>query len=229
MVARPADGAGSSGRTATLCDDRGVRVPSIRWPRNAILSLALTVGVALGLVFAVQTLAVKPYKIPSGSMEPTLRIGQRVVVERVTHRLGESPSVGDVVVFRPPVGAPDQVCADPHQGAGTPTPCAVPGTRRADETFIKRVVGVAGDRIELRRGRVIRNGRRTGEPFIRRCARDPACSFPRSIVVPRDTVYVLGDNRGDSDDSRFWGPVPVDWVIGRAVGSYWPPSRIGGL
>ncbi len=191
--------------------------------------MLLTVAVALGLVFAVQTLAVKPYKIPSGSMEPTLRIGQRVVVERITHRLGESPSVGDVVVFRPPVGAEQQRCADPYQGSGSDTPCAVAGERRAGETFIKRVVGVGGDRIALRRGRVVRNGRRSAEPFIRGCPRDPSCSFERAIVVPRGTVYVLGDNRGNSDDSRFWGPVPVDWVIGRAVASYWPPSRIGGL
>jgi signal peptidase I len=208
-----------------------VRATLHRWRRNSIVSTVLSVVLILGLVFTVQALAVKPYAIPSESMLPTLKIGQRVIVERVGHRLGSTPSVGDVIVFHPAAGADDEACASDEQGAGTPTPCAIPAKDHGKVTFIKRVVGVPGDRIRLRRGRVIRNGKATAEPFIRRCDADSAaeCTFDHTITVPRDTVYVLGDNRGESKDSRYWGPVRTDWVIGHAVGSYWPPKQVGGL
>lgn len=191
--------------------------------------MVFTIAVVLGLVFAVQALAVKPYQIPSESMEPTLVRGQRIVVERVGHRLGSLPSVGDVIVFHPAKDPEGSGCSDQDEGAGTPTPCAVPRKEHDDATYVKRVVGVAGDRISLRRGRVIRNGKRASEPFIRRCSEGGDCTFARTITVPKDTVYVLGDNRGDSVDSRFWGPVRKEWVIGNAVGSYWPPKRVGTL
>lgn len=200
-----------------------------RLRRNSLVSMVFTIAVVLGLVFAVQALAVKPYQIPSESMEPTLRVGQRIVVERVGHRLGSMPSVGDVIVFHPAKDPEGGGCSEQDQGAGTPTPCVVPRAEHDDATYVKRVVGVAGDRIALRRGRVIRNGVRAKEPFIRRCASGDDCSFARTITVPKDTVYVLGDNRGDSVDSRFWGPVRRDWIIGHAVGSYWPPKRVGTL
>lgn len=214
---------------AGLCHDPPVLPTLNRLRRNSFVSMVFTVAVVLGLVFAVQALAVKPYQIPSESMEPTLRIGQRIVVERVGHRLGNMPKVGDVVVFHPAEDPEGGGCTAADQGAGTPTPCVVPRARADDATYVKRVVGVAGDRIELRRGRVIRNGERAKEPFIRRCAEGSDCTFARTITVPEDTVYVLGDNRGDSVDSRFWGPVRNDWVIGNAVGSYWPPKRVGTL
>ena len=191
--------------------------------------MVFTIAVVLGLVFAVQALAVKPYQIPSESMEPTLVRGQRIVVERVGPRLGSRPSVGDVIVFHPAKDPEGSGCSDQDEGAGTPTPCAVPRKEHDDATYVKRVVGVAGDRISLRRGRVIRNGKRASEPFIRRCSEGGDCTFARTITVPKDTVYVLGDNRGDSVDSRFWGPVRKEWVIGNAVGSYWPPKRVGTL
>lgn len=200
-----------------------------RLRRNSVASMVFTIAIVLGLVFAVQALAVKPYAIPSESMEPTLVPGQRVIVERVGRRLGSTPSVGDVIVFHPAADAEGGRCANADEGGGTPTPCSVPAADSEGNTFIKRVVGVAGDRIEIRRGRVIRNGRRTNEPFIRRCGSEGDCTFPRTITVPEDTVYVLGDNRGESEDSRFWGPVRTDWIIGKAVGTYWPPKRFGGL
>jgi signal peptidase I len=191
--------------------------------------MVFTIAIVLGLAFAVQALAVKPYQIPSESMEPTLVRGQRIVVERVGHRLGSTPKVGDVVVFHPAEDPEGGGCSDRDQGGGTPTPCAVPRATSDDVTYVKRVVGVAGDRIEIRRGHVIRNGRRASEPFIRRCASGDDCTFAREITVPKGTVYTLGDNRGNSEDSRFWGPVRTEWIIGNAVGSYWPPKRVGGL
>lgn len=200
-----------------------------RLRRNSLVSMVFTIAVVLGLVFAVQALAVKPYQIPSESMEPTLRIGQRIVVERVGHRLGNMPKVGDVIVFHPADDPEGGGCSDDDQGGGTPSPCAVPRKDHDDATYVKRVVGVAGDRISIRRGRVTRNGVRAKEPFIRRCSEGGDCTFARTITVPKDTVYVLGDNRGDSVDSRYWGPVRKDWIIGNAVGSYWPPKRVGTL
>jgi signal peptidase I len=200
-----------------------------RLRRNSLVSMVVTVAVVLAGVFAVQALAVKPYRIPSPSMEPTLAIGQRVVVERIGHRLGSTPKVGDIIVFHPAHDAAGGRCEDPDQGGGTPTPCAVPANTADKDTYIKRVVGVPGDRIALRRGRVVRNGKATREPFIRGCAGDPDCTFSRTITIPKDTVYVLGDNRGHSEDSRFWGPVRTTWIIGNAVGTYWPPKRVGGL
>jgi signal peptidase I len=176
----------------------------------------------------VQAYAVKPYRIPSGSMEPTLDVGQRVLVDRFTHRLGSSPRVGDVVVFHPPVGADSEVCGARATGAGSGTPCAASVGRRDTQTFIKRVVAVGGDSLAIVDGHVVRNGRRAVEPFAAPC-RGGDCSFPRSIRIPRGSVFLMGDNRGDSDDSRFWGPVPVSWVIGRAFATYWPPGRLGGL
>jgi signal peptidase I len=97
------------------------------------------------------------------------------------------------------------------------------------KNFIKRVVAVGGDTIAVVKGHAIRNGRRASEPFATRCGGDSACHFPHAIRVPRGSVFVLGDNRAASDDSRFWGPVPVKWVIGKAFLTYWPPPRVGGL
>ena len=93
--------------------------------------------------------------------------------------------------------------------------------------FIKRVVGVPGDTIAIRDGHVIRNGKRQTEKFIKPCTGGEECNFPRAILVPKDDYFMMGDNRGSSDDSRFWGPVPKKWIIGAAFATYWPPGRIG--
>jgi signal peptidase I len=194
---------------------------------NSIVELVVLVAIALFLALTVQAYAVKPYRIPSGSMEPTLHIGQRVIVDRITHRLGSSPGVGDIVVFNPPAGADEEQCGAPASGEGTSVPCARPVAKKSGETFIKRVVAVGGDTIAIRNGHAIRNGKRASEPFIASCGHDSDCNFPRAITVPKGYVFLMGDNRGQSDDSRFWGPVPVSWVIGRALVTYWPPDRIG--
>jgi signal peptidase I len=121
------------------------------------------------------------------------------------------------------------VCGASGQGGDSLTPCDRPTPTRSSQTFIKRVVGVEGDRIAIRRGHVIRNGRVQSEPFAASCEPGSGCDFPRAVTVPRGDVYLMGDNRGNSDDSRYWGPVPGSWVIGEAFASYWPPGRLGGL
>ena len=199
-----------------------------RLRKNALFETVFLVAIALGLALAVQAYAVKPYRIPSGSMEPTLKIGQRVLVDRFTHRLGSTPSVGDIIVFHPPVTGDAQKCERSDQGGGTDFPCSKTASKHAGDTWIKRVVAVGGDTISIRNGHAIRNGVRERDPYIAPCGDSPEqCTFSHAITVPKGYVFVMGDNRGQSDDSRFWGPVPVSWVIGRALVTYWPPGRIG--
>ena len=152
------------------------------------------------------------YRAPSESMEPTVQVGDRFAVLK----FGE-PAVGDIVVFHPPASADGGLTQMCGGGAGRAEQmCAIPGEQQADVTFVKRVVAKGGDKISLRSGKVVRNGRPESTDGPRGCDGD-ACDFPGTIEVPRGTLYMLGDNRGASDDSRFWGPVPEEWVIGR----YW--------
>jgi signal peptidase I len=181
--------------------------------------------VALGLALGIQAFLVKPYRIPSESMVPTLEIGQRVLVNRIGMRF-DDPDVGDVVVFHPPRGAEE----DNECGAGEPMRgqvCTKPTPERADVNFIKRIVAGPGDRLRIEEGHVIRNGQREKDPYIRECGGGDVCNFPQEITIPADHYFMMGDNRGSSDDSRFWGPVPRDWIIGPAFATYWPPKRIG--
>jgi signal peptidase I len=192
---------------------------------GSLLELVLIVAVALGLALGIQAFLVKPYRIPSESMVPTLEIGQRVLVNRIGARFSD-PDVGDVVVFHPPTGAE----SGNECGGGPPPPnqvCARPTRRRADVNFIKRVVAGPGDRLAVRNGQVILNGARQREGFIEPCEGGEGCDFPREVRIPADHYFMMGDNRGSSDDSRFWGPVPREWIIGQAFATYWPPKRIG--
>jgi signal peptidase I len=194
--------------------------------RGSLRELVMIVVVALGLALLIQAFVVKPYRIPSESMEPTLVVGQRVLVDRIGNRVGD-PHVGDIVVFHPPSGAELPI----GEQCGTPPPegqaCLQRTPEEANTTFIKRVVAVPGDRIRIDDGHVIRNGARAREPFILPCGGGEGCTFPREVAVPRGEYFMMGDNRGSSDDSRFWGTVPRDWIIGGAFATYWPPNRLG--
>jgi len=200
---------------------RGKRKPNTL---RSVVELVLTVAVAIGIALIIQATLVKPYKIPSASMEPTLTIGQRVLV----NRLDTHPSLGNVVVFHPSAGADAEQCGEQNQGLNHPQACDRP-TTESSETFIKRVVGLPGDRISIRDGHVIRNGVEEKAPYARPCGGGPNCNFPKTITIPAGHYFMMGDNRGDSDDSRFWGPVPQSWIIGVAFLTYWPIDRIGTL
>ncbi len=199
----------------------------------------MIVALAVGLALAIQAYLVKPYQIPSKSMEPTLDVGQRVLVNRLAYRFGD-PSAGDVVVFHPPTGAergrqcgarqtPEGATDDDPATYTGRQPCPLPTPGEADTNFIKRIVAEPGDTLRIENGIPIVNG----EPFegdfdTRACT--PAgsgCDFPDEITIPPDMYFMMGDNRGQSDDSRFWGPVPRDQIIGKAFSTYWPPSRWG--
>ncbi|MCL6440340.1 MAG: signal peptidase I [Thermoleophilum sp.] len=190
------------------------------------VELIVVVGLALGLAFLIQAFLVKPFRIPSESMEPTLDVGQRVLVERVTYRFSD-PHRGDIVVFKPPRGADPDVssCGVPHP---EDSPCPRPTPRHSSTNYIKRVVGLPGERLKVIGGHVYINGRRLREPWARidpGCA--STCTLPREITIPRGYYFMMGDNRGASADSREWGPVPKRWMIGKAFFTYWPPNRVG--
>jgi signal peptidase I len=198
---------------------------------SSAFELAMIVAVAIGLALALQAFIVKPYRIPSGSMLPTLHIDQRVLVNRIGSHFS-SPSIGDIIVFHPPKDFSN--CVDPAEGEGVvgergARACDVAQHQRSSETFIKRVVGLPGDRLRIINGHVIRNGKREADSFTIPCGGDSSCNFPGTITVPKNDYYMMGDNRPDSEDSRYWGPVPKGWIIGKAFFTYWPPDRIGFL
>lgn len=193
--------------------------------KGSLVELVTIVAVALGLALGIQAILVKPFRIPSESMVPTLEVGQRVLVDRVTFRFGK-PERNDVVVFKPPAGADENACGVRHSSE---SPCPRPTPARSETNFIKRIVGMEGDRLKVVDGRVYINGRRQSEPFINPDAECGICNLPREITIPRGMYFMMGDNRGESADSREWGPVPEKWMIGQAFVTYWPPKRIGTL
>jgi signal peptidase I len=191
---------------------------------KGLIELVITVAIAVVLALLIQAFIVKPYRIPSGSMIPTLNINQRILV----NRLAGNPSIGDVVVFHPPHGAdlPGGMCADPNQGPGHGQACDTPTPTESTQTFVKRVVGGPGDTLSIVNGHVILNGKQEKDSYIVPCS---SCNFRTPIKIPPGDYFMMGDNRPDSEDSRYWGPVPAKWIIGTAFFTYWPPDRIGFL
>jgi signal peptidase I len=176
-----------------------------------LLGVAAIALAALGLA---RHHTVHEYKVTSGSMEPTLQVGQRVAADRP----GDL-KVGDIVVFHPPTGArpKNPVCGSGLQGSGSSQPCDAAVPQESTAVLVKRVVAGPGDLIAIVDGHAVRNGVRESEPYVASCGPGAACSFPSAVRVPPDEYYLLGDNRGVSDDSRFWGPVPSGWIIGTVV------------
>jgi len=192
-------------------------------PVRALIEIAVMLAFAFACAEGVQSAIAKPFRIPSGSMEPTLRIGQRVLVNRFIYHL-QAPRRGDIVVFHPPADLSCGVAAPPG------SPCPRARGREAGTYFIKRIVGLPGERIAVSDGHPVIDGHLlTSERYIRPCGGGDGCELPGAITVPKGTYFVMGDNRGDSDDSRFWGPVPAHWLVGEAFFTYWPPDRVGGL
>jgi signal peptidase I len=155
------------------------------------------------------------YRTPGGSMEPTLRIGEHFEAHP------GAPAVGEIVVFHPPEGAEEQLCGQHGTVRPGGRPCAVTGSHEDHSTtFVKRIVAGPGDRLYIHDGHVYREPAGTHgfvrEPdrYIKPCAANAPCDFPVPIAVPAGTWYLLGDNRGESDDSRFWGPIPGAWISG---------------
>ena len=203
---------------------------------GATVELIVIVLVAVALALLIQAFLVKPYKIPSGSMEPTLKIGQRVLVDRIGNAL-TGPHVGEIAVFHPPRSAEEQVCGPvSHRVSFGAAACDQPVPEQETKVnFIKRIVAGPGDEIYVSEGHVYRKAAgkstfvREKDSYINPCTGQEECNFPTPIKIPAGHWFMMGDNRGESDDSRFWGPVPTDWIIGGAFFTYWPPDRIGGI
>ncbi|MDR3353973.1 MAG: signal peptidase I [Synergistaceae bacterium] len=159
-----------------------------------------TVLYALVLALVLRTFVIQAFWIPSGSMIPSLEPGDRVLVLKFWYHLPKvEPKRGQIIVFKYPV--------DP------------------DRDFVKRLIGLPGDTVEIQGGRVFINGREIAEPYVQH----PDNFKMEPKIVPENSYFCLGDNRANSQDSRFWGFVKGDFVRGPAVFRYWPPSRIGVL
>jgi signal peptidase I len=171
------------------------------WRTSIVETLDASIFAAV-LSLVIITFVVQAFYIPSGSMEPTLQVGDRILVSKLSYRLGALDR-GDVIVFHYPLN---------------------PG-----KDFVKRVVGVGGERVELKDGVVLINGQPIAELYPTALAGgDRSCTSNYGPqVVPVDNLFVLGDNRCNSEDSRFFGYVPVSNVIGKSLFIYWPVSRLG--
>ena len=172
-----------------------------RSPLRTVAEIVIIVAAALVIALLVQAFLLKPFTIPSASMEPTLRIGDRVLVNRLIYHF-HSPHRGDVIVFH-----------EPGQPAGA-------------DPLIKRVVAVAGDTVAVHDGYLYLNGTRQAEPFI---MRHPILTGFAPVTVRAGSLWVMGDNRNDSADSRVFGAVSVKAVIGKAFAVYWPLNHLKGL
>jgi signal peptidase I len=140
------------------------------------VELVVIVALALGLALAIQAWLIKPYQIPSESMEPTLDVGQRVLVNRFIYHFTD-PQIGDVIVFHPPAGADGSPrCGVPGGAPEQGEPCPKPTIERSDQNFIKRIVAGPGDTLSVKNGHPVVNGtEQTDEPFINPCGAAPAC------------------------------------------------------
>src|SRR3954469_19080081 len=195
--------------------------------RRALIGLVIVVG---GLfVFVVVASAsgfLRAFRIPSPAMEPGLHVGDRIIVGQFGFPFGSKPERGDIVVFPPPVGADSHTCGVEHPNNQS---CPQPTRDESRNNFVKRVVALPGETVFVKNNRAYVNGKLLDDPDVRTSPCDVLCNLPKPITIPPDHYFMLGDNRGESDDSRDWGPVPKKWVIGRAFFTYWPPDRIGTL
>ncbi|MDG2616122.1 signal peptidase I [Thermoleptolyngbya sichuanensis XZ-Cy5] len=163
----------------------------------------LVLAIALALALVIRLFVAEPRYIPSDSMVPTLQVGDRLVVEKVSYRL-HPPAQGDIVVFDPPTQL---------QQLGYTT----------DQAFIKRVIGQPGQTVQVHLGKVWIDGKPLTEPYI---AEPPGYEM-RAVTVPPGHVFVMGDNRNNSNDSHVWGFLPVENIIGRAIFRFYPIARFG--
>lgn len=182
---------------------------------RTLIDWGLTITLAAGAVLIFQAEVAKPYRIPSPSMEPTLhcakpangcraRVSDRVIANRLVYRFHD-PRRGEIIVFQ--------------------APAQVEAACDAEGTFVKRLVGLPGEKVSMRNGYVFIDGVRLEEPYLRPGYRGvESGDWAR---IPSGGYFVLGDNRTMSCDSRRWGVVPRDNIIGRAEMIYWPPNRVG--
>ncbi|MDP9476146.1 MAG: signal peptidase I [Actinomycetota bacterium] len=179
-----------------MSEERTKRSAKLR----TLLELPVILLISFALVFGfVRPVIAAPFYVGSESMVPTLKVWDRVLINKLAYDLGE-PERGDIVLFQSPKGGEDPL--------------------------IKRIVGLPGDTIKVRRDKLFVNGESQREPYVNDKYRKLQGPYgPRT--VPEDHVFVMGDNRGNSQDSRYFGPVPEENLIGEALFRFWPPGRVG--
>ena len=171
-------------------------------PKSALRENLESILWAVTIAVVLRTFVIAPFKIPSGSMRPTLTEGDRILVTKILFRL-RPPQRGEIVVFRSP--------------------------ENPKRPFIKRLIGLGGDHIEIRDGHVVVNGRVSDLPIVNQTYyyNQGAYGQEKQIIdVPSGSYYVLGDNSASSQDSRFWGFVAKRLMIGKALYIFWPPWRM---
>jgi signal peptidase I len=196
-----------------------------RGPRSLVRELPILLVIAFLIAFVVKSVVAQAFYIPSESMVPTLEVGDRVLVSRISYRLHE-PHRGDVVVFTSPFenngtgeepGVVQRVVHGILESIGLRQP--------STEDFIKRVIGLPGETVEGKDGRILIGGRVLQEPYL---PEGVAGDFPPK-EVPEGSVWVMGDNRNRSSDSRVFGPIEEEKIVGRAILRIWPIPRLGFL
>ncbi len=171
-------------------------------PENPWVEGLKTVGLSIILALGIRTFVAEARYIPSGSMLPTLEINDRLIIDKLGYKFAD-PKRGDVVVFSPTDALKQQY----------------------KDAFIKRIIGLPGETVEVKNAQVIINGETISENYI---AEEPQYNWGPQ-TVPENSYLVLGDNRSNSFDSHSWGFVPRENIIGRAVVRFWPLDRLGGL
>jgi signal peptidase I len=178
---------------------------------------------ALVIAVVIKTFLVQPFWIPSESMLPTIEVNDRVMVNKLAYRFGE-PQRGDIVVFRDPreeeleESIPEAVIRSVLEAVGIRT--------RGRDDLIKRVIGLPGETVEVKDNHVVVDGEALDEPYLED---DVFMTDEPSVTVGEDEVFVMGDNRNASFDSRRFGPVPLDDLVGEAFVTIWPLAHFGGF
>ena len=177
-------------------DQPGHGQPREKKKKSAFMEIIESVAIAVLLAVIIRMFIFQPFVIPSGSMEPTIQIGDRVMVSKFAYHFGE-PNRGDVVVFRPPFDT--------------------------NRIFIKRLIGVGGNTLQIRDSKLFINEKQIPEDYLPKEMRFQNFG---PVQVPADNYFMMGDNRNNSDDSRVWGDLPKKNIIGKAVIIYWPINHI---
>jgi signal peptidase I len=201
---------------STAEDRRSTSAPQTE---NPWIETLKTIGLSAVLAFGIRSFVAEARFIPSGSMLPTLQIDDRLIIDKISYRFA-NPSRGDIVVFNPTA----QLEKEKYKDA-----------------FIKRVIGLPGDRIDVKSGEVYINGKILSEKYLgeapgqdwsttdKMSSGDHPIKWPTNGLVPEGSYLVLGDNRNNSYDSHYWGFVPKDRIVGKATLRFWPINRIGGI
>ena len=181
---------------------------------NPYIETLKTLGLSAMFAFGIRAAVVQAFYIPSESMLPTLHVNDKLMVDKISYRFS-NPVRGDIVVFNPTAQLEKELGAD--------------GKPKYHDSFVKRVIGVPGDRIEVNNGKVYINGTAIAENYLNEAPNYnwSSTALTPDGVVPQGQYLVLGDNRNNSYDSHYWGFVPKDKIVGKAIVRYWPIDRAG--